>query len=178
MKNKLYVVEGIHDEALLKKLDANIKTISVGGSEIKKDVLDFLITHQDKFEIVLMFDPDHAGERIRKKISQKLLNPTHIFIQREKAISKNNKKIGVEHLSYKDLKETLNHEIKSINQMHLTLASLYNLGLTGKADSKAKRKILSHKLHIGHTNSKTLLERLNWLGITEEDIRKILYASS
>ena len=61
---KLYVVEGTHDEAILKQLNPHIKTISVGGSQIKKDVLGVLINHQDKFEIILLLDPDHAGEKL------------------------------------------------------------------------------------------------------------------
>lgn len=79
MKDKLYVVEGSHDEALLKHVYPEIKTISVGGSQIKVDVLKFLIEHQGEFEIILILDPDHQGKRIRDKLSSVLKEPKHIF---------------------------------------------------------------------------------------------------
>lgn len=41
MKQKIYVVEGTHDETLLKQIDPNIRTVSVGGSQIKEDVIQF-----------------------------------------------------------------------------------------------------------------------------------------
>ena len=54
MKKTLFVVEGTHDEHHLKTLYPQIETISVGGSAIQKESLDFLIKYQDVFEIVLV----------------------------------------------------------------------------------------------------------------------------
>ncbi|NWH15245.1 toprim domain-containing protein, partial [Acholeplasma laidlawii] len=68
MKQKIYVVEGTHDETLLKQIDPNIRTVSVGGSQIKEDVIQFLKTYEDKFQIILLLDPDYTGEQIRKRI--------------------------------------------------------------------------------------------------------------
>ena len=179
MKQKLYVVEGTHDETLLKQIDPNIKTISVGGSQIKADVLNFLKTYEDKFQIILLMDPDYTGEQIRKRIAVHLKDPTHIFVQKQKAFSKNRKKIGVEHLTMDDLKVMLTHEIQEIpHEEVFTLDSLYKLGLSGQPDSKLKRDYLTKKLNLTYSNGKTLIQRLNWIGLSYERIEEILYASS
>ena len=61
MKKTLFVVEGTHDEHHLKALYPNIETISIGGSAMIKESLDFLIKYKDDFEVVLLFDPDYPG---------------------------------------------------------------------------------------------------------------------
>src|SRR5690554_427605 len=179
MKQKLYVVEGTHDETLLKQIDTNIKTISVGGSQLKPDVLDFIIAYQDKFQIVLLFDPDYTGEQIRKRVAKHLKNPTHLFVEKRIAYSKNRKKIGVEHLTKHALKALLAHEIKECyTDNQITLDTLYKLGLTGQKDSKLKRDYLTEKLNLGYSNAKILIDRLNWIGMTYKEIEEVLNASS
>jgi len=179
MKPKLYVVEGTHDETLLRQLDSQIKTISVGGSQIKEDVLDFLVTYEDKFDIILMFDPDYAGERIRKIVAKNLKKPKHIFIQKEIAYNKTGSKIGIEHLSLEHLKQALQQEVHQSNDSaHITINMLYALGLTGQKDSKQKRKSITKKLHLTYSNTKTFMERLNWIGITYERLKELVDASS
>lgn len=178
-KEKFYVVEGIHDEAHLRHMMPNIKTISVGGSEIKKDVLEFLVNYQDTFEFILIFDPDYAGERIRKKVSAVLKEPIHIFVERQSARQKNGKKIGVEHVSLDELKVILNDEVvEKKSPVVWTLKDLVDLKLTHHLDAKKHRDILSKKLKLGHVNSKTLIKRLTWLGVTKEVCKEIIDASS
>lgn len=176
---KIYVVEGTHDESILKQIDSNIKTISVGGSEIKKDVINFLKAQENEFEIVLFLDPDHAGERIRNILSQKLKKVSHIFLDKKKSISKNGKKIGVEHASFEDIKQALNYEIKEQDtKSDLSLTFFESVGLTGKKDSKQLRLKLAAHFHIGYVNAKTLLKRLSWLNINRQQIKELLNGSS
>ncbi len=178
-KPKLFVVEGTHDEVFLKSIIPGILTISVGGSQIKKDVIDFLINHQDKFDIILLLDPDHAGEYIRKKLSKILDHPKHIFVEQKDAHSTNRKKIGIEHMDSSLILNLLANEIVQKNQMEkLMLSDLYALGLTGSKDSKLRRSIITNHFHLGHCNSKTLLDRLSWIGLTKEDIKAVLDATS
>ncbi|WP_026400113.1 ribonuclease M5 [Acholeplasma equifetale] len=178
MKDKLYVVEGSHDEALLKHVYPEIKTISVGGSQIKDDVLKFLIEHQGEFEIILILDPDHQGKRIRDKLSSVLKEPKHIFLDKEFSRSKNNRKIGLEHVPIEYLKQIIKYEVKESNVQMLSMHDLYDLKLTGFEESKDLRyKVASH-YHLGHVNSKTLLKRLNWLNLTKSDIKRVIDASS
>ncbi|MBN3491064.1 ribonuclease M5 [Acholeplasma equirhinis] len=179
MKNRIYVVEGYHDEARLKALYPDIQTISVGGSQIKQDVIDFLQKNEDKLDIILVFDPDHAGESIRKRLAAKLKNPSHIFVEKDVARSKNGKKIGIEHIKTKVLRERLQYEIRpKAHHNQLVTSDLHALGLTGEQNSQLLRDKIAEHFHIGHCNAKTLLIRLNWLGITKEELENVLYATS
>lgn len=99
MKTTLFVVEGIHDEMHLKKLYPHIETISVGGSAINKDRLEFLKQYQEIFDIVLLLDPDYPGNKIRQILEQELNEAQHIFVEIEKARYK--KKVGIEHMKKK-----------------------------------------------------------------------------
>lgn len=179
MKQKLFVVEGTHDEAVLQQCIKGIKTISVGGSQIKEDVLDFLIHNQDNFEIVLLLDPDYPGEKIRKTLASKLKNPKHIFFDRKVSISKNRKKVGIEHVDFKLIREMIQFEvIESNNQSDITTSTLFELGLTGQLNSADLRKKITDYYHIGHCNTKILLQRLSWLGLTTADLERVLNGTS
>ena len=51
---------------------------------------------------------------------------------------------------------------------------LIDLGLIIGKDARRKREILGRKLHIGHSNGKQLLNKLNAFGYTEADVRNAL----
>ncbi|CRG02603.1 ribonuclease M5 [Streptococcus pneumoniae] len=51
---------------------------------------------------------------------------------------------------------------------------LIELGLIIGRDARRRREILGRKLHIGHSNGKQLLKKLNAFGYTEEDVRRAL----
>ena len=51
---------------------------------------------------------------------------------------------------------------------------LFELGLNGKANSKDLRNIVSLKFHLGPVNSKSLLKRLNMLGIDKNTLKEVL----
>lgn len=51
---------------------------------------------------------------------------------------------------------------------------LIELGLIIGHDARRRREILGRKLHIGHSNGKQLLKKLNAFGYTEEDVRRAL----
>jgi ribonuclease M5 len=175
-KQKLYVVEGLHDEAHLKQLYKNIQTISVGGSAISQEVIDFLVTHQETFDIYLLFDPDFPGEKIRKKVAEKLNHYTHIFLNIEDA--KYKRKVGIEHVSKEKLDEALMHEIHALETQTLSYTDYLDFGFTGNKDAKLRRIEICKKLHLGFCNSKTLYQRLNMLCMTKQTLKDILNESS
>jgi ribonuclease M5 len=174
-KQILVVVEGTHDESHLKQLYPHIHTISVGGSAVSEEVLKFLAAQEAQFDIVLLLDPDHAGERIRRIIAARLKNPKHIFLQKEKAT--NGKKIGVEHASKQYLDEALSHQISSASYHTLTTQDMVDLLLTGSALAKKRRQHIATHFHLGNPNHKTLFKRLNMLGISKQQLKDILDAT-
>lgn len=85
------------------------------------------------------------------------------------------KKVGVEHASYEDLKEALEHVLTyhEIKEETITMSDLVELGLQGSG-SVSLRNDLGNALFIGKCNAKTLLKRLNMLELTKEDVKKIV----
>ncbi len=180
MKKQVIVVEGTHDVQRLKEIFSDIEIISVNGSSIDEKSLNLLTKLDQNHQIILCLDPDHAGERIRTYLSNKLQNVAHVFFDRQKAISENKKKIGVEHMSTKDILKSFEH-IQVVSQKHssdITASFLYEVGLIGQTESKKMRSQLSNKLHLGQVNGKTLLNRLQLFDYKKQDIIEVLSESS
>ncbi|MDD3383354.1 MAG: ribonuclease M5 [Bacilli bacterium] len=170
---QVIVVEGKHDIDLLSSfLDADF--IKTDGTSLPKETLDMLkeIASSGR-EIIVLTDPDAPGERIRKLIQTSIPTSKHAFISPRN--SRKNNKVGVEHADKKTILEALENiiEFKEV-QNTITIQELYELGLIGAKEAKAKRICLEEKIHLGHGSAKTLLKRLNMLGINKEKIKELL----
>lgn len=170
---KVYVVEGKNDIIKLKQVFPDIKVISVGGSAVNSDKIELIKTLEKTHEVVIVTDPDYAGSKIRNFLVSKLTNPTHIFVDEDKA--KTTKKIGIEHMSAEDLIKAFTAPIKkNKNKSDISMSLLYKLKLIGSNNSKDLRDKLTAHLKIGKTNGKTLLERLHMIGLKEQELKIIL----
>mgnify|MGYP001551744016 CR=1 FL=1 len=172
MKTTLFVVEGIHDEMHLKNFYPHIQTISVGGSAINRDSLEFLKQYQDTFDIVLLLDPDYPGNKIRQTLEQELNEVQHIFVEIDKARYK--KKVGIEHMKKEDLDKALNHRLSKRKEQSISKREFIELDLQGSEASTQKRNKLAKTLHLGIVNAKTMYKRLNMIGITKREIEDLL----
>ena len=177
--NKIYVVEGIHDEQLLKRVDPNIIVITTNGLAYDDELIKKLIKLEENNEIILILDPDFPGTKIRDAISSKLKKPKHIFIPKHLAISKEKQKVGLEHVDINELKKLLNYEItiKKGNNTNITTYIMQELGLTGRKNSQLLRNKVTDYYHLPKSNGKRLLNYLNGLGIAKEEIEEVLDAS-
>lgn len=175
-KSKIYVVEGIRDEELLKKLDPNILTIRTNGFSYNVELINQLVELEKTYEIIIVTDPDFPGRKIRDSISQKLSNPIHVFIPKELAISISKKKVGLEHVNILDLSSILNHEIilNDNQKTKLKASDLNELKLTGDINSANLREIVTKHLHLPISNAKRLLEYINKMGITYYELEEII----
>ncbi len=176
MKPKLIIVEGRHDAQKIRSIFPDFPTMITQGSAIDDAIIKHIQTYEDTHEIILFLDPDHAGERIRRILSQSLKNVTHAFLTPEVATSKNGRKIGIEHASAEDIRQAFDH----IHMEHektksdVDFSFLYAYGLIGQPDSKSLREKVVRKLNIGHANGKTLLYRLHRFNITKNQIIEVL----
>src|SRR5690554_5558703 len=175
MKSQIFVVEGKNDIAKLKRLYPNINVVGVNGSETNEDTINYLKTINKTHEIILCMDPDYPGKQIRTKLENELENVSHIFFNPKTAKSRNNKKIGLEHIDDDILKLEINNIIKFSNiNNNLQYNDLFELELIGHNNSKEKRLKLTNYLKIDNCNGKRLLNRLNSLGITKDQLKEIV----
>ena len=54
------------------------------------------------------------------------------------------------------------------------MQDMYALGLSGHPDSGEKREKIGQLYHLGNGNAKTMLSRLNALGISKEELQEAL----
>lgn len=172
MIKEVIVVEGKNDTKRLKTF-FDCETIETHGLGLNKETIEFIKQMQEKRGIILFLDPDSPGEKIRNRLNSEIPDLKNAFILKEDGRTK--KKVGIEHASYEVLKEALDNLVTyGEYDNNLNMADLNELGLMGDDNSKEKRLIISKHFHIGKCNGKTMLKRLNLLGIKKEDLYNIL----
>jgi ribonuclease M5 len=168
----IIVVEGKDDISAVKRA-VNAEVIAVHGYSVhKNNSLDKIVKASEKKGIIILTDPDYAGEKIRKVIEKKVPNAKHAYITRKEGRKDDN--IGVENASPEAIITALkNAKFKTKTDENIfTIDDIINNGLSGRVDSKDKRDKLGKILRIGYCNAKQFLNRLNSFGISREEFEK------
>lgn len=172
MIKEVIVVEGINDTKRLKSF-FDCETIETHGLGLNKETIEFIKKINETRGVILFLDPDTPGEKIRRKINEQIPNLKNAFVMKTDARTK--KKVGIEHADKKTLSEALNNLVTySDSKQSITINDLYELGIIGQKDSVKKREQIARIYHLGMCNGKSMLNRLNMLGIKKSDIVKIL----
>jgi len=176
---QVIIVEGKKDEQKLRSIFSDILVVSVGGLQMNTDTIKYLESLSQSHEIIIFTDPDSAGNKIRNSLTSLFPNASHAYISQTKAISDNQKKIGIEHVSNEDIKYALRNIIKpTVIGGSLTTADLLELGLTQSSNAAALRQQVSTYLNIGNPNAKQFLNRINILNITKARLKDVIKSSS
>ena len=150
--NRILVVEGKEDASYLSNyIDSEI--VVVNGYELSESTISYL---KDK-PVILLLDPDSAGENIRNKLNRALNNVVNVSIDVKKC-TKGHKK-GVAECEIDEVLNKLSEFCRDFceKQSDFTTADLYELGLT---NNKELRKYVCKELNLGNCNFKTLNKRL------------------
>ena len=172
---QLIVVEGRHDSAKLKEF-FECDTIETGGTSLGEEVIERIRAAQKTRGVIIFTDPDSPGNRIRNEINRAVPGCLNAFI--DKTAARTDHKVGIEHAAKEDLEQSLANLIIYEDRPQETISAndLYELGLTGSKDSAKLREKVGNALHIGFGNAKTMLRRLNCLGITKEELEKVIHS--
>lgn len=169
----LIVVEGKTDRDLIESfLDADI--ITTNGSAVSRETIDFIKEAKKVRDVVVLTDPDFPGKKIRDVLDANIPGLLHAYVPKEKCIKHH--KVGVAESNKEVVLEALSHLIpsSSVASPSITYGDLYELGLVSGPSSASRREILNQKLHLGFTNGKSLLKRVNALGLTRKDLEDAL----
>ncbi|MBR2133700.1 MAG: DUF4093 domain-containing protein [Eubacterium sp.] len=178
------IVEGKYDKIKLSNLiDALI--IETNGFSIYKDKekLDFIKKLADERGVIILTDSDHSGTQIRNYLADVLKESTykHIYIpdiygkERRKAQPSKEGKLGVEGMSDALLaelfeKSKVNFSLTE-NNNPVTSYDLYELGISGRADAKEKKRALLKALSLPEVlSTSSLLSYVNSSMTREEFI--------
>ena len=172
--NKIYIVEGNHDAARLKEIDPDMQVLITNGAAIEETLIKQIELLSKDHEIILFFDADNAGERLRRIISNRVKNVHQAFLTKAESLSKNQKKTGVEHASIDSIKKAINYKKTPKPYSDVTHTFLLDLNLLGETNAKKKRIFLCDELGIGYCNGKGLIKRLQLFGYQQKDILEVL----
>ena len=172
------VVEGRDDTAVL-RLVTDALIIETHGFGIKRETWELLEKAYNEKGLIILTDPDFAGEKIRCKIKERFPESKHSYMPRRKAVK--NGDIGIDNASPADVAESLMKVCTPVSSKKVdefTLQDMDRAGLSGKADSKEMRQQVGEILGIGYGNCNAFVKKLNSFGISREQfddaVKKVL----
>lgn len=171
MIKEVLVVEGKMDVVAIDKA-VEADCIITEGFNLKPQALDSIAKAYQKRGIIIMTDPDSAGERIRRFLTKRFPEAKHAFIPKEDATANND--IGIEQASPEAIRTAL-AKVRTMDwepTNNFTGADLLRAGISGSPAASEKRAKLGAVLGIGYANAKTFLQRLNHYGITRQEFQQ------
>ena len=168
MLKEVLVVEGKMDVVAVRRA-VEADCIVTGGFNLSRRTLDDIKKAYERRGIIILTDPDSAGESIRRFLARRFPEAAHAFIPREEATA--NDDIGVEQASPESIRRAL-AKVRTCSmepQEIFTSADLLLAGLSGAPTAGVRRARLGKILGIGYANARTFLRRLNHYGVTREE---------
>ena len=155
MKKKIkevIVVEGKDDISAVKNaVDAEV--FQVNGHAVRKNKsIEILKLAYENKGLIILTDPDYAGEEIRKYLCKHFPNAKNAYISRISGTKDGD--VGVENASPEDI---------------ITALEKARFCLDNSADLRA---LLGAELGIGYSNGKQFMAKLNRYGISLEEFKK------
>ena len=173
MIKEVLVVEGKMDVAAIDRA-VEADCIITGGFRLAPRTLKDIEHAYRRRGIIILTDPDTAGERIRKFLSKRFPGAKHAFVPREEATA--NDDVGIEQASPGAIRKALEHVRTSSwkPSEEFTERDLMKWGLSGSRDAVSLRGKAGGMLGIGFANGKTFLKRLNNYGVTREEFESVM----
>ena len=181
--NETVIVEGRDDTINLKRA-VDCFTIETHGFGIRRETWEQIEKAYSERGIIIFTDPDHSGEEIRRKLTERFPDAGQAYIARKDALKKGD--VGVENaepeviagalLRARDLmkrKVPLEEDISAKDP--ITMNDLDELGLSGGEGSKELRQEAGKALGIGYANAKGFLRKLSGFGIKREELYKAIF---
>ena len=164
--NGILVVEGKEDASYLSNYIAS-EIVVVNGFEIPKTTINYLRNKR----VIVLTDPDEAGQKIRERINVLLPDAANVEIDIKKCNRGN--KNGVAECEIDEILTKLKQYSVTANepQSDIKMSDLYDLGLLGNQEL---RKSVCEKLNLGECNAKTLYKRLIANNIKLKELTEIV----
>ncbi len=173
MIKEVLVVEGKMDVVAIRRA-VEADCIITGGFTLNRRTLDDIAKAYRRRGIIILTDPDSAGENIRSYLARRFPEAKHAFVPREEAEAEGD--IGVEQASPESIRRAL-EKVRTVDwspREEFTSADMALHGLSGAPDAAARRARLGAALGVGYANAKTFLRRLNHYGVTRAEFDEAL----
>lgn len=173
MIQEVLIVEGKMDVVAINRA-VEADCIITNGFHFNKTTLANIAAAYKKRGIIILTDPDTAGENIRKFLTKRFPNAKHAYIPKDEATA--NDDIGVEQAQPDSIKKALAkvHTLNLNPRAEFTAAEMIQYGLSGGVESAKLRDKIGAALGIGYGNLKTFVKRLNSYGVTRAEFMEAL----
>ncbi len=171
MIREVLVVEGKMDVAAINKA-VEADCIITGGFTLNKHTLNDIESAYKRRGIIILTDPDSAGERIRKFLTKRFPDAKHAFVPKVDATA--NDDIGIEQASPEAIRTALK-KVRTVNfepMQTFSNSDMMKYKLNGCTDSSERRMKIGAILGIGFANAKNFLKRLNHYGVTRKEFEE------
>lgn len=168
MIKEVIVVEGKDDVSAIKRAIKDAEVIITNGFGLTDHTINKIRIAKDKQGVIIFTDPDYAGERIRRYITERVPGCKHAYLPRRYSIKDNN--IGIENAEPVHILKALK-DVKTECEYieNFTFNDLIEAGLVSGNNAKERRNLLGEYLGIGYSNAKQFLRKLNHYGIPMSD---------
>ena len=173
MIKEVLVVEGKMDVVAIEKA-VEADCIITEGFNLKPQTLKNIEQAYKKRGIIIMTDPDMAGERIRSYLKRRFPQAKHAFVPVADATA--NDDIGIEQAKPEAIRKAL-AKVRTPGWEVQDLFSSKDLilnNLAGSSNASSRRAKLGEMLGLGFANAKTFLKRLNHYGVTQAEFAAAL----
>lgn len=175
--SRAIVVEGRDDvDAVSRACDALI--IPTHGFGITAETWGVIEKAYREKGLLILTDPDHAGEEIRKKLNERFPGSVNCYIERGEATAGDD--IGIENSRPEVIAEAVTRALElagrteedTAEQQDISMEQLAELGLAGCRGSAALRTAVCGRLGIGYGNAGAMIKKLRGFGIGIDELRK------
>jgi ribonuclease M5 len=173
MIKEIIVVEGKSDTAAIKRA-VEAETIETGGSAINNAVYEKIRLAQERRGVIIFTDPDHAGERLRRLIAERVPGCKQAFLSREEATLKGD--IGIENATPEMIRKALSN-LKTdyeLSESQIAWEDLMEAGLIVHPQAALRREVMGKLLGIGYANGKQFFKRCRMFQISRAEFEKAL----
>ncbi|MCB9676427.1 MAG: ribonuclease M5 [Alphaproteobacteria bacterium] len=169
MIRELIVVEGFHDISAVRQA-VQAELIATNGFALGPDTLTTIRRAHATCGVIVLTDPDPAGEQIRRRVEDAVGPCKHAWISREDCLRGSD--IGVENAPPEAIRDALARARATVGDVRreFGVGDLWRHGLLGVPDARDRRVRLGAALGLGYGNARQLLKRLNHLGVTRDEL--------
>ena len=178
--SRAVVVEGRDDTAAVSRA-AEALIIPTHGFGITAETWEVIAKADKEKGLVILTDPDHAGEQIRRMLTERFPDALQAYIARDDALAAGD--IGVENAEPDVIREALEKALSRgaggadpsegrDSGGFAGMSELRELGLAGCEGAAARRAAVCRRLGIGYGNASAMIKRLRGFGIGTDELRE------
>ena len=179
------IVEGRDDVTAVSEA-VNALIIPTPGFGITAETWGVIAKAYEEKGLIILTDPDHAGEEIRRKLTEKFPDAIQAYVARSEATAADD--IGIENAVPTAIAEALekalaragkeaDRESLEADKVYADMSDLRELGLAGTEGATELRAEAARVLGIGYGNAGAFIKKLKGFGIgldeLKEEIEKI-----